>query len=462
MSKLFLLFFLTVFLLSGCSFDKEKVINGMIPDEGEHSLYVFSKFKSAQEKDKLSKDLLEFVNAEQTQKKLDIRKTQFINVEDENAKDYIKALNIKELPSFVLLNKEGIVLQTNDINQVLNYVHETKKKISIEEAKKLIVATQNFSHLSNMEFELIEITPSDIWDHTKCQLFKIVAGSNLETFIVTNQEAIQIGNGLGGFGVTSAVPYDVNKDGAMDIVYAYSFGSGMHRSIISWIDLKSYTEYPVRNMSERTKFRTYDLILKVESNEIAVYRIAGVDESKTNVDSLRTYPTDKDIDYMTLENDGTLVWKNNELSESAVNEFSIYLVKDLSTTEAMSKKLDDLPLETIPVLTDKEIRTYNWTEHEFTMKEGISLEEKLEGKVPGIGKPFVVVVDNQRIYLGSFWSYLSSQFNPDIPKISSGWLKGSDNDMYKIEYGKNPDPRDDTKIFEALKGLGKVITEKDS
>lgn len=92
------------------------------------------------------------------------------------------------------------------------------------------------------------------------------------------------------------------------------------------------------------------------------------------------------------------------------------------------------------------------------MKEGISLEEKLEGKVPVSGKPFVVVVGNERIYLGSFWSYSSSLFNPDIPRISSGWHKGSDNDMYKIHYGKNQDPRDDTKIFEALKGLGKVIT----
>jgi hypothetical protein len=108
--------------MSGCSIDKEKVIHRMLPDKGEHSLYVFSNFMSAQEKDKLSKDLLEFVNAKQTQEKLDIRKTQFVDVE--YAKDYVKALNIKKLPTFVLLNKEGIVLQTNDINQVLNYVHE--------------------------------------------------------------------------------------------------------------------------------------------------------------------------------------------------------------------------------------------------------------------------------------------------------------------------------------------------
>jgi len=152
-----------------------------------------------------------------------------------------------------------------------------------------------------------------------------------------------------------------------------------------------------------------------------------------------------------------IVGCNIDNNESVVNEFSIYLVKDLSTTEAMSKKLNDLPLETIPVLTDKEIRSYNWIEHEFIMKENISLEEELEGKVPENGKPFVVVVGNERIYLGSFWFSASSQFYAlDIPRITSLWLKGSDIDRYKI-VGKNQDPRDDTKIFEALKGLKKVV-----
>jgi hypothetical protein len=143
--------------------------------------------------------------------------------------------------------------------------------------------------------------------------------------------------------------------------------------------------------------------------------------------------------------------------ENSVNEVSIYLVKDLSTTEAMSKKLDVLPLETIPVFTDKDIRTYNWKEHEFTMKKDISLEEKLEGKVSTSGKPFVVVVGNERIYLGSFWTLLSSLYNPDIPTINSVWHKGSERDIYTIQYGGKQDLRDDKRIFEALKGLGKII-----
>lgn len=193
-------------------------------------------------------------------------------------------------------------------------IEETKEKISIEEAKKLILATPDISQSSKTDIELIEITPSNIWDQTKCQLYKIVDDyKNSETFIVTNQKAVHIGNGFGGFGVTSAVPYDVNKDGVLDIVYSYSFGSGIHRSVISWIDIKSFTEHHVEDMPERAVFIMDDLILKIESKEVVVYRIAGMNENKINFDRLRLYPTDKDIDYMTLEKDGNLIWENSKL-----------------------------------------------------------------------------------------------------------------------------------------------------
>lgn len=142
---------------------------------------------------------------------------------------------------------------------------------------------------------------------------------------------------------------------------------------------------------------------------------------------------------------------------STVKGFSIYLVKDLTTTQAMSKNLDDLPLESTPVLTDKEIRTYEWKEHKFTLTEGFNLEEKLEGKVSTSGKPFVVVVGSERIYLGSFWTPISSLYLPEIPTIYSMWHKGTDKDSYKIQYENTKDPRTDNRIYESLKGLGKII-----
>ncbi|SFS66919.1 hypothetical protein [Paenibacillus sp. BC26] len=192
-------------------------------------------------------------------------------------------------------------------------IEDAKEKISIEQAKKLILATPDLSQSSIPDIELIEITPSAIWDQTNCQLYKIVDDvKNSETFIVVNQKAVHIGNGFGGFGLTSAVPYDVNKDGFRDIVYAYSWGSGIHRSVISWIDIKSFTEHPIEDRPDRAISRADALILKIENNEVVVYRIAGMDESEINPVRLRLYPSNKDIENMTLEKEGTLVWKNNE------------------------------------------------------------------------------------------------------------------------------------------------------
>ncbi|MGO4106093.1 hypothetical protein [Paenibacillus sp. YAF4_2] len=184
-------------------------------------------------------------------------------------------------------------------------IHE---KLSIEEAEKLIAASQNVAQSSDKNAEIKEITSADIWDKTKCQLFRIAE----ETFIIKNQKVIHIGNGFGGNGVTSAVPYDVNKDGITDMIYAYSFGSGMHRSQISWMDLRSFEEHMVEDMPKKTEFRMYDLILKNEKDTTVVYRIMNPSEI------VNTYPTEQDINQMTLQKNGILIWENNELYNKQV------------------------------------------------------------------------------------------------------------------------------------------------
>ena len=47
----------------------------------------------------------------------------------------------------------------------------------------------------------------------------------------------------------------------------------------------------------------------------------------------------------------------NSDRERSANEFSIYLVEDLTVAEAMSMQLTDIPLETQPVLTGNEMKT---------------------------------------------------------------------------------------------------------
>lgn len=210
-----------------------------------------------------------------------------------------------------------VLLSACDSNEPT--IVESKEKISIETAKKLVQELQDNALSNDEHAELTDITPESIWNQTGCQLFKVYGGSSSETYIVTNQKAVHIGNGFGGFGVTSAVPYDVNNDGKQDIVYAYSFGSGIHRSVISWMDLTSFTEHHVEDLPAESGFRMEDVILKIENKDVAVYRIASMDASKVDIYSFWTYPSDKDIEHMVLEKDGVLYWENNKLINKREN-----------------------------------------------------------------------------------------------------------------------------------------------
>ncbi len=59
----------------------------------------------------------------------------------------------------------------------------------------------------------------------------------------------------------------------MDIVYAYPFGSGIHRSIIFWYDFVTLKEHTVNENGGSNDFRIYHLILKIEDEQVNVYKI---------------------------------------------------------------------------------------------------------------------------------------------------------------------------------------------
>lgn len=198
-------------------------------------------------------------------------------------------------------------------------------KISVNEAKRIIQESQELP-MGSMDSELVEITPPDVWAETKSQLFRISGSSSMETYIVADNKAAVLGNGFGGFGVTSAVPFDANGDGTIDLVYAYSFGSGMHRSVISWMDLSDLTEHNVngRKTAEDEEkpggFRTYDLILTADDEEIVAHRIENKHNREETSKALFAYPTAKDIESMTLIKDSVIVRDNQELYNERVDE----------------------------------------------------------------------------------------------------------------------------------------------
>ena len=150
-----------------------------------------------------------------------------------------------------------------------------------------------------------------------------------------------------------------------------------------------------------------------------------------------------------------MVGCRNASETGSDHNFSVFLVEGLHTAQAMGRDLNDLQLQSTPLLTQEDLLSYDWQEHTFILKD-FNLEERLEGKVPLNGLPFVVVADDERIYLGTFWNHLSSLHLQDIPKIYSIWYAEIEKDTYTITNGGNKDPRNDQRIFESMVWLGLV------
>lgn len=144
--------------------------------------------------------------------------------------------------------------------------------------------------------------------------------------------------------------------------------------------------------------------------------------------------------------------------------FAIYLVKNAAyTKDAIEMGLDRIKLEDTPVITDRDMEYYNWSDHSF------ALSEEALSRIPRVtvsGLPFVVVVNGEKIYLGAFWTSISS-VSTDLPVIdvtmaSLGKAPGnpfSISEGYPGNRKASIDVRDDDRIFNALKETGKLNLE---
>jgi hypothetical protein len=63
------------------------------------------------------------------------------------------------------------------------------------------------------------------------QVFRVVEGPFAnESFLVHDETVLQMGTAFGGHGLTSLEVGDLDQDGTGELYFAYSFGSGIHRS----------------------------------------------------------------------------------------------------------------------------------------------------------------------------------------------------------------------------------------
>lgn len=148
----------------------------------------------------------------------------------------------------------------------------------------------------------------------------------------------------------------------------------------------------------------------------------------------------------------------NSGDKKVSHHFAIFLVKDVKTADAMKTKIEELMLETEPLITDKDVLAYEWENHELKLTNDFDISN-LPEKVPLDGLPFVVIADDKRIYLGAFWTPISS-LSSNVPVIEVPLILPQNKLKIEAGYPGNinikSDPRNNKIIYDALKRIGKI------
>lgn len=158
--------------------------------------------------------------------------------------------------------------------------------------QKSSYSTQDFNHLyaqylklNNMELQpspendktgmskegklkyytVYDITPKNVKEEIGCQLFKV--NYTCETYVVNKSKFSAIGFGFGGYGVVNVDTCDFDYDGQKDLIYTFSWGSGIHRSHIGifnfsknqekWLDFQQTNDDIMLEKISNDNFKIY-------------------------------------------------------------------------------------------------------------------------------------------------------------------------------------------------------------
>lgn len=143
--------------------------------------------------------------------------------------------------------------------------------------------------------------------------------------------------------------------------------------------------------------------------------------------------------------------------------FSIYL---LATEESAIELGDappaDLQIRKEPVISSAEIVRYNWPNHEIELTEEAynRIQRLFATPVDVQGIPFAVCVDSEPVYVGAFWTPVSSI---SYSGVVIGQPLSPDQRIISIGLGypgrqafTGQDPRPDPKIKRSLESAGKL------
>ncbi len=118
----------------------------------------------------------------------------------------------------------------------------------------------------------------------------------------------------------------------------------------------------------------------------------------------------------------------------------------------------DIPLAKFPLISDQDILSYDWKTHRLAVKpEALSRVRR-----PSVrGAPFVVVAEGEPVYVGAFYTAVSSLSCPVPVILVDGITRTNLIRIDRAYPGELPgqsgkDPRPDSRIKKALQAAGKL------
>ena len=110
------------------------------------------------------------------------------------------------------------------------------------------------------------VTPESIEEETSAQIFKF--SDSFASFIYLNNQIYPLGKWIGGLGFVSAVPCDFDNDGNKDILYTYSYGSGLHRTVIAVFNTQTMKNTDIYDSTNTDNPQAVDFYLSTQSTRI--------------------------------------------------------------------------------------------------------------------------------------------------------------------------------------------------
>ena len=122
-------------------------------------------------------------------------------------------------------------------SQMDKHITGTKDKvkdlIDLLDQKGWDMATTNYGYEFSYD-TVYNITPPEIAAAEDFQIFK--CSTSCLSILEYKGQCYELGIGFGGYGLVDMMLYDCNGDGASDLLYTYSWGSGLHRSCAAYFD----------------------------------------------------------------------------------------------------------------------------------------------------------------------------------------------------------------------------------